>query len=170
MIIIIIIMNTKPEMDILSAYLARNGLRMTRQRQTILREFLGREGHSSAEELTAAVKEKDKSIGQATVYRVLRVLIESGIAREVRFGNGVIRYEHNLGHKHHDHLSCEGCGKAIEVFDETIEELQRKLAEKHHFSVTGHVMNIYGLCEECRESDPRGRSIGKQQRRVKGKR
>jgi Fur family transcriptional regulator, ferric uptake regulator len=149
MIIIIIVMDTNLEMSVLSAYLAKNGLRMTRQRETILHEFLRREGHSTAEDLTTAVKRKDKTIGQATVYRVLRLFAKSGIAREVQFGDGVVRYEHNIGHKHHDHLTCERCGTTIEVFDETIEELQKKLAERHHFAVTGHVMNIYGVCEKC---------------------
>jgi Fur family transcriptional regulator, ferric uptake regulator len=149
MIIIINIMSVKREMSVLSAYLAQNGLRMTRQRETILHEFLRREGHSTAEDLTTAVRRKDGTIGQATVYRVLRLFAKSGIAREVRFGDGVVRYEHNIGHKHHDHLTCERCGKTIEIFDETIEELQGKLAERHRFTVTGHVMNIYGICEEC---------------------
>jgi Fur family transcriptional regulator, ferric uptake regulator len=124
---------------------------MTAQRETILNEFLRIEGHQSAEELTAAVKKRDKTIGQATVYRNLRIFTESGIAREVRFGDGVTRYEHNVGHSHHDHITCQRCGKTIEVFDPKIEELQEKLALEHKFLVTGHVMHIYGLYADCRE-------------------
>ncbi|OPY65411.1 MAG: Peroxide-responsive repressor PerR [Syntrophorhabdaceae bacterium PtaU1.Bin034] len=138
------------EKAIFADYLYKHGLRMTGQRQTILNEFLREEGHQSAEELTAAVKKKDKTIGQATVYRNLRIFAESGIAREVRFGDGVVRYEHNVGHEHHDHLTCENCDKTIEVCDPQIEELQEKLAAAHDFVITGHVMHIYGLCEKCR--------------------
>lgn len=127
---------------------------MTGQREVILNEFLRNEGHISAEELTAAVKKKDKTIGQATVYRILKILVESGIAREVRLGDGVVRYEHGEGHSHHDHLTCEGCGKTVEIFDEQIEELQKKLAGEHNFLITRHVMNIYGVCGECREKKP----------------
>jgi Fur family transcriptional regulator, ferric uptake regulator len=131
-------------------YLSGHGLRMTAQRETILNEFLCMEGHQSAEELTSAVKKKDKTIGQATVYRNLKIFAESGIAREVRFGDGVTRYEHNVDHAHHDHITCQRCGKTIEVFDPNIEELQEKLAEEHKFLITGHVLHIYGLCAECR--------------------
>ncbi len=141
----------KKEKEVFSDYLSKHGLKMTGQRETILNEFLRMEGHSTADELTAAVKKKDKTIGQATVYRLLRILAESGIAREVRFSDGVVRYEHNIGHEHHDHLTCERCGKTVEIVDQNIEELQKRLAEKHRFVITGHAMNIYGICGECRK-------------------
>ncbi|HEY3276011.1 MAG TPA: transcriptional repressor [Syntrophorhabdaceae bacterium] len=146
----LIITIMRKEKAIFADYLARHGLRMTAQRETILHEFLHTEGHQSAEELTAAVKKRDKTIGQATVYRNLRIFAESGIAREVRFGDGVTRYEHNVDHAHHDHLTCQRCGKTIEVFDPRIEELQEALALAHNFLVTGHTMHIYGLCAGCR--------------------
>jgi Fur family ferric uptake transcriptional regulator len=141
----------KKEMAIFTNYLYKHGLRMTGQRETILNEFLQREEHQSAEDLTAAVKKRDKTIGQATVYRNLKILAESGIAREVRFGDGLVRYEHNIDHQHHDHLTCERCGETIEVFSPQIEELQEKLARDHNFLITGHVMHIYGVCGRCRQ-------------------
>ena len=144
----------KREMAIFTRYLSEHGLRMTGQRETILNEFLRTEGHKSAEELTAVVKKRDKSIGQATVYRNLRIFAESGIAREVRFNDGVVRYEHNIDHEHHDHLTCERCGKTVEVLDPQIEELQEKLAREHDFLITGHAMHIYGICGECRNKPP----------------
>jgi Fur family transcriptional regulator, ferric uptake regulator len=148
---LMIIMSSRNEKLLFTEYLSRHGLRMTDQRETILNEFLRKEGHQNAEELTAAVKKKDKTIGQATVYRILKILAESGVAREVRLGDGIVRYEHNIGHEHHDHLTCEGCGKTVEIADERIEELQTKLAENHQFILTRHVMNLYGICEKCRE-------------------
>lgn len=150
----LMIIMTAKEKSLFAEYLSRHGLRTTGQREIILNEFLRREGHLSAEELTVAVKKKDKAIGQATVYRVLKILVESGIAREVRLGDGIVRYEHNVGHEHHDHLTCEGCGKTMEIVDQQIEELQKKLAADHKFVITRHVMNIYGICEECREKGP----------------
>ncbi len=136
---------------VFASYLSEHGFRMTEQRQIILNEFMLREGHFTAEELTETVKKKDKSIGQATVYRLLKVLTGSGIAREVSLGDGITRYEHHLGHEHHDHLTCDICGKTVEIFDEQIELLQNKLAEKHGFTIGRHVMIIYGACSDCRK-------------------
>jgi Fur family ferric uptake transcriptional regulator len=141
----------KDPMEILAGFLSRKNLRLTSQRSMILETFLKEEGHLTSEELYGIVKRKNKSIGSATVYRTLKLLSESGIAREVDFGDGVVRYEHKYGHAHHDHLICERCGKGIEVLDERIEALQKKLARKHGFILTGHKMYLLGLCPECRK-------------------
>ncbi len=137
--------------NIFSEFLAKKGLKMTSQRSMILDAFTKKEGHFTSEELYDIVKKKDGAIGQATVYRTLKLLSESGIASEVDFGDGVIRYEHKYGHEHHDHLICNLCGKNVEVLDLQIEELQEKMAKKHGFKLTGHKMYLYGICRDCRK-------------------
>ena len=140
----------KNEKQIFEDFLRKKGLRDTPQRWLILDEFLKREQHTTTEELYDIVKQRDKTIGQATVYRTLKLLCEAGLAQEVDFGDGVMRYEHLYGHAHHDHLVCQGCGKTAEVVDTVIEELQQRLSAQYGFQLTGHEMYLYGLCEKCR--------------------
>lgn len=140
----------KTEREIFNAYLAKMNLRDTPQREMILDTFLKREEHITAEQLYDIVKRTDPSIGQATVYRVLKIIVEAGLAREVDFGDGVMRYEHSYNHPHHDHLVCKGCGKTVEVRDDIIEEMQKRVAESFGFQLTDHEMYLYGLCEKCR--------------------
>lgn len=139
-------------LQVFSDYIAANGLKMTPQRKLIVDVFLREEGHPTTEELYEKVKKDDPSVGQATVYRTMKLLSESGIAKEVRFGDGVARYEQKYGNKHHDHLICEQCGKNIEVLDEQIELLQEELAARHGFVLTSHRMYLYGECKACREA------------------
>ncbi len=139
------------EQNIFHKYLEKHDLRDTLQRELILQIFLRREGHISAEQLYDLVKKRDPSIGQATVYRALKLLIEAGLAREIDFGDGVIRYEHKYNHPHHDHLICRGCGKTLEVVDSVIEKLQKRVAESYGFELTDHEMYLYGYCENCRQ-------------------
>lgn len=134
-----------------STFLQNTGLRVTHQRLLILNVFLKSERHLTPEELYTIVKKKDPSVGQATVYRTLKLLSDSGIAMEVDFGDGVMRYEHKFGHDHHDHLICERCKKSIEVVDEKIERLQEGLAIKHGFQLTGHKMYLFGVCSKCKK-------------------
>jgi len=141
------------EKTIFEDFLIKNNLRMTPQRRLILDVFLETEQHVTSEELYDVVKKKDQSLGQATVYRTLRLLSDAGLAREVDFGDGVIRYEHEYGHEHHDHIICERCKKQIEVLDDKIEELQKRLAKRHGFRLTGHKMYLWGICKECRIKD-----------------
>ncbi len=137
------------ERKIFERYLADRKLRMTNQRRQILETFLKTRHHVSPEELYRLVKKKDSSIGQATVYRTLKLLNEAGLASQVELGDGVVRYEHKYGQEHHDHLICTNCKKEVEVFDPDIEELQEKLAQRHGFVLTHHKMYLYGLCREC---------------------
>jgi len=141
----------KSEREIFEKYLIKQNLRDTPQRNLILDAFLRREEHVSAEQLYDIVKKRDPSIGQATVYRVMKLLIEAGLAREVDFGDGIMRYEHAYNHPHHDHLVCRGCGKTVEVIDPVIEELQKRVAQSHGFELTDHEMYLYGHCTECRK-------------------
>ena len=76
---------------------------------------------------------------------------EAGLAREVRFGDGLARYEH-AADAHHDHLICENCGRNIEVVDSQIEELQDALARKHGFKPTFHRLYLYGICPDCQRN------------------
>ena len=137
------------EKEIFDAYLAKKNLRETPQRGMILDAFLKREEHITAEQLYDIVKKDDPTIGQATVYRVLKLIVEAGLAREVDFGDGTMRYEHCYNHPHHDHLVCRGCGKTVEVMDAIIEELQKRVAESFGFELTDHEMYLYGYCEKC---------------------
>lgn len=131
-------------------YVVTQRLKMTPQRRHILDVFLGQHGHVTSEELYELVKKSYQSIGQATVYRTLKLLSGSGLAKEVDFGDGVTRYE-LYGQDHHDHLICEGCGRNVEVLDETIEKLQEEVAKRHGYTLTRHKMYLYGLCPDCRK-------------------
>jgi Fur family ferric uptake transcriptional regulator len=137
--------------ELFEDYLLSKNLRLTTQRSLVLDIFLKSEGHLTTEEMYNLVNKKDSSVGHTTVYRTLKLLAECNIAREVDFGDGFLRYEHEFGHDHHDHLICKSCNKSIEVVDHKLEKLQERMALKHGFKVTGHRMDIFGLCRECQK-------------------
>ncbi len=131
-------------------YIAASGLKNTPQRRLIAEVFLKAGKHVGSEELHAMVRTTDAGVGQATVYRTLKLLCEAGLAKEMYFGDGITRYEPVLDDSHHDHLICTHCGRNIEVVDENIERLQEELAARHGFSLISHRMYLYGECPECR--------------------
>ncbi len=140
----------KNPQSVFDEYLARNRMKATSQRRSILAVFLQAKGHFSSEEFYGMVKQEDPSVGQATVYRTLRHLSASGVASEVKFGDGVTRYELNDGRGEHDHLICERCGKSVEIHDPEIEKLQSEIADSAGFTLTSRSTCLYGLCEKCR--------------------
>lgn len=139
----------RKEEQVLKEYLQQKDLKYTDQRRLILESFLKTETHFTVEDLHAKVKEVSQSVGYTTVYRTLKLFTECGLANEMKFRDGITRYEHRFGHEHHDHLICVKCGLLIEVVDEEIEELQETLARKHHFIIEHHRMELYGICKKC---------------------
>lgn len=135
---------------IFNDFAAKQGLRSTRQRDIILDIFLSTHQHVSVEELYLKIKSSNQGIGQATVYRTLKLFAEAGLAREILLHDGQTRYEHVVAGEHHDHLVCTGCNAIIEFEDETIEKLQEEIANRHGFQIKNHKMEIYGLCANCR--------------------
>lgn len=144
-------MNISNTQKIFADYLAKQNLRMTSQRELILKTLCRQDKHVTAEQLYEILKKIDKSIGHATVYRTLKLLTEAGIARELNFGEGSVRYEPDRDNEHHDHLVCVKCGENVEFFDEEIEAIQTRIAEKYGYELKDHSMNLYGVCSKCRK-------------------
>ena len=142
-------MATKEE-KVLEEYISQNNLKITRQRRSVLKAFLDCENHVSAEELYNTVTETESKIGLATVYRTLALLIRSGLASEMDFGDGQKRYEHRYKHKHHDHMVCTECGKIIEFTNPIIEKLQDEIAAQNGFTITSHKLDLFGNCSDCK--------------------
>ena len=140
------------EKEIFHRHIQRAGLKRTAQRDLILEVFLRTEEHLSSEDLYHLVKQEDPGVGQTTVYRTLKLLTDAGLAREVRFGDGRTRYEHNYKHPHHDHMICTECGTTIEFFSAELEAIQDAIAVKHRFEPTQHSLRIFGLCVACRRA------------------
>ncbi len=141
-------------LETFKSILKTNGLKFTAQREAILKTLYENPDHFTPENLYLLVKEKYPNLntGITTVYRTLNLLEENKLATSLSFGSQGKKFE--LGNKpHHDHLICESCGKIIEFEDEQIEILQDKIAKRHDFKLTDHLMQLYGLCKNCQNKN-----------------
>jgi Fur family transcriptional regulator, ferric uptake regulator len=136
--------------ETLQRYMAKKGLRSTDQRRLIVETFFHSPNHVSIEELLAQVRAHDPRVGYATVYRTLKLLTESGVAYERRFGgDGLTRYELADDEAHHDHLICIECGRITEFEEPEIEKLQEKVALRYGYELRSHKHEMYGVCTDC---------------------
>lgn len=127
------------------------GLKITMPRIKVLQILeQAREHHLSAENVYKALLEMGEDVGLATVYRVLTQFETAGLVSRHNFEGGHSVFELSQG-AHHDHLVCVKCGRVEEFMDEIIEQRQRLIAEKAHFKMTDHALNIYGLCPSCQK-------------------
>lgn len=142
----------------LNKYISVKGLRHTEQRLQILEVFWKTERHLSTQELFDLIRRRHQEIGYATVARTMKIMEDAGICQRVDFGDGVVRFEHKLGHEHHDHLICTRCGRFVEIYNRELENLQDKLIKRHGFKQARHKLDIFGICPRCSKLKNKGTS------------
>jgi Fur family ferric uptake transcriptional regulator len=138
----------REEREVFAKYLTANGLKRSEQREVILDAFLRSEQHLSVDDLHQLVARKRPDIGRTTVYRTLKLLQASGLARELAL-DGQNRFEQDYKREHHDHFICKSCGAIFEFHSEQIERLQDEIASGLGFEILGHRHQIYGSCSRC---------------------
>jgi len=143
-------------LDRFRQWIKEQGLKATSQREDIAQVFFATNRHISVEELYSEVRRVNPRVGYATVYRTMKLLKECGLAAERHFAEGQARFENVEAERHHDHIICERCGRIVEFVHPQMEQLQEKVAQRFGFLATMHKMEIYGICQECREGRARG--------------
>lgn len=131
----------------------------TQYRSWILAYFENHgEGMVSAAELLADMRKEGISINQATVYRNLDRLEDSGKIRGHRISKKEEKYYQYLepGHDciHHLHLYCRKCGRFIHLDCAFMQEIQEHLMQEHGFTLDCGDSVLVGLCESCRKEEP----------------
>ena len=123
--------------------LRKEGLRYTSQRQAVWDEIKKSEEHRDAEDIYLQLKSNNLNVSRATVYRTIDVLVKNHMVRKMDLGDGRNLFEPRIDDEHHDHMICLDTGKIIEFFDEELEDLQDKIAEKHGYKVVRHVHQLF---------------------------
>jgi Fur family ferric uptake transcriptional regulator len=144
--------NREQELQVVRKQAGAAGLRWTSQRALIVRTALLRHDHFTAEELLLRCRRGDPRVSRATVYRTLAWLEGAGFVAGLDTGDGGRRFEHVIGHEHHDHMVCNVCGTIIEFRDNALEARQEIAARRHGFQIESHSLRLYGTCRDCRKT------------------
>lgn len=131
-------------------FIEKKGLKKTVERSKILEVITGIPGHFDAEALLKSISRRNLKVSRASAYRTIKLLVEAGIIRESIMRDGRTIYEYGPAKTHHDHMVCIKCGALIEFSDALIEKHQQEICRKHKFTMTGHRLEISGICGSCR--------------------
>ena len=85
------------------------------------------------------------SLGVATVYRNVKILVGEGWLSEVPFPGGGIRYE-LADCPHHHHFLCRSCDQAFDVH-QCPDEVETLAPDG--FEVDSHELVLFGRCAAC---------------------
>jgi Fur family ferric uptake transcriptional regulator len=133
-----------------SAILGSKGYRMTEARRAVLEALATARGHVSADDLVELVKEAGHEVGRMTVYRTLDLMTGLGLVRPVYQGTGAAHFV-LLQNGHHHHLVCTKCHDVVEVESCVLADIESRTVADSEFEIHGHLLEIYGICQSCRE-------------------
>lgn len=124
-------------------------LRMTNQREMILRELRKSKQHLTADELYERVKKRMPRISLATVYRNLETLSEAGIIAKLEVSGRQKRFDYDV--REHDHIYCVVCHRVdnLELDRESIRAVGWN--SDKGYSVQGYRLEVAGICPDCQK-------------------
>lgn len=124
----------------------------TRQRNAVFDVLNGVERPMTAEQIFMKVKEVDASLSLSTVYRILDVFIDKKLVIKTSLTeeNKALYERNRMDHKHY--LVCTDCKKVVPMAECPLHSLEEKLRDNTGFEITGHKLELYGRCLDCKQS------------------
>ena len=123
------------------------GLKVTPQRQAILKLLKGNRTHPSAEKIYHGILKEYPAISFATVYNTLSKLLETEAIQELDIDPHKKRFDPRLSP--HSHFYCKVCKNIYDVED-------GHPFPKENRKISGHKIeavqvNLKGVCKACCE-------------------
>lgn len=123
-------------------------LKVTPQRIAIYQELINSDTHPTADAIYQIVRKKYPNISFDTVNRTLLTFAKIGIVDVVETFGGAKRFDPKVANHHH--LHCTQCGKIIDFYSRTYDNLEVPEEVHGEFQVISKRVVLKGICKECR--------------------
>ncbi len=130
--------------------LKERAFRLTPQRVELVRLIAVSDGHPSAAQFYAKIKEKFPTMSHATVYKTLALLKEMNQVMEIDLRDDS-HYDGNRPDAH-PHLICTKCNQIVDGEMEIDSALLKKLEDASGYQILRPQITFYGLCPDCKQS------------------
>lgn len=121
--------------------------RRTRSQEVILNLLKAQKRSLSAQDLYLELRQSDRPMGLATVYRSLDALKREGVVQARTLANGESLYSCAQEDQHH--LTCLECGMSVPINQCPVRDLEEKLQDSHSFKIYYHTLEFFGVCDRC---------------------
>lgn len=129
----------------LEKILKKNNLRITKERIEIF-DFIQNYHLFSANDIIKNIK----NIWRASIFRTLKTFLQIWIIRKISIWDNNDMYEYHKEWYHHEHITCNKCGKIESLEIENICDEIIIEAEKKWYEVKNHSVNITWTCLNCK--------------------
>jgi Fur family transcriptional regulator, ferric uptake regulator len=137
----------------LQAALEKRGVRLTRQRRTLLEVMDKAERHLDAGAILERAQQLDPHVHRVTVYRTIDLLKRNGLIDELDLLHlrGDQHFYESHGPRDHIHVACLRCGTVREVESQLYEKLKKQIEKDCGIEITTSRTEVGGYCEKCRK-------------------
>ena len=130
------------------ALAAGRRLRMTPQRQALLKLLSRTRTHPTADELFRQVRRRLPSVSHATVYRNLQELVRARLITTLERAGGPVQYDANPDDHHH--FVCTRCGRVADIYLKDVEyAIDRTRSGVAPARVDRAEVQLHGVCAAC---------------------
>lgn len=123
------------------------GFPLTVHRRAVLEIMLDREDHPTADQVYAEMRAKLPGISRTSVYRVLEMLVATGMITKVCHPGSAARFDPKV--EQHHHLVCMSCDRIIDVQEPNLDSLSIPDFQAQGFRVSNYHVHFRGTCAEC---------------------
>jgi Fur family ferric uptake transcriptional regulator len=142
------------DFDTLADQFRTNGHKLTQPRSAILRVLLASDCPLTPTEIQTRGQALGGELGLVTVYRTLELMEEIELVRPVHLADGCHGYVlATPGHTHH--VICERCHAVVEIAGCELGGFLDRVAANTGYAITGHWLELSGLCAQCQQKEKR---------------
>ena len=141
----------KKKIALFEAFLAKNDSRYTTQKKEIATHIFTVKGHFEIEDFIDQFRTKTRKLSRATVYRVIKQLLDAGLLQKISTRDGKVYYENSTPQQHHAHVICNHCGKIQEIKDTVLNKFIDSYCHKLKFIPEYQSLHVYGVCHKCQK-------------------
>ncbi len=127
---------------------------MTPTRRAVAELIAQREGHFTAADLAEDARRHRLTIGRATIFRALDLLLELGAVERIDLPTGEHAYV-GCEPAHHHHVVCSACGRTDEIDDAGLRAFVDDVARRTGYAIDAHRLELFGLCPACQSAPGR---------------
>jgi len=133
--------------------LKNDGYRLTQPRRAVVSTLAKSQRALSPTQIYNIARVQYASLGLVSVYRTLETLDALGLIQRVHQPNGCQAYmAASIGHQHL--VICQACGQTAFFDGDNLNPLVTRVETQSGFKITEHWLQLFGLCEPCRQNTP----------------
>ena len=136
-------------LDHARSQLRANGQRGGGAREEVMALLARQDCCLTAQQIHDRLRDEDRRVGLASVYRALELLTSLGLVHRVDVEGTAAFEPADPGGHHHHHLVCSRCGRVDAFEDLALEEAIEALSARVGYRVAEHDVVLRGACDSC---------------------